>query len=231
MRVLLIGVKNLPVEKIFKGYQISRISSCAFLSEFHEYNLPDIICFETISREDINVLRANPLLLMTPVLVISQNFFSAEQIQSIANLPRVIFCNSAIAGNETFQNRIKLVASKKSKPLNARSGLIVKYAIHFINANLGTQISRGFLAEKLGVADDHLTRIFREEMGLYLWQYINLYRIHTARELLLTTDDNVYQIATRCGFAEPSYFIRLFKKEFDCTPNQYRKTAVSSVSK
>lgn len=230
MRVLLIGVKNIPVEKIFNGYQISRISSCAFLTEFHEYNLPDLICFETISREDINVLRNNPLLVMTPVLVLSDSFSSAEQIQSIADLPRVIFCNSSIASDGIFQERIKLITDKKSKPLNARSGLIVKYAIHFININVSAQISRGFLAEKLGVAEDHLTRIFREEMGLYLWQYINLYKIHTAAELLLKTDDNVYQIAKKCGFAEPSYFIRLFKKEFDCTPNRFRKNA-TGVSK
>lgn len=227
MRVLLIGVKNLPVEKIFEGYQISRISSCAFLTEFHEYNLPDLIVFESISREDIVVLRNNSLLVMTPVLVMTGSFSSAEQIQKIADLPRVIFCNPSVFSNRKFQERITAVVSKKGKILNARSGLIVKYAIHFINENAGTQISRGFLAEKLGVADDYLTRIFRQEMGLSLWDYITLYRIHTAAELLLKTDDNIYQIAGSCGFAEASYFIRVFKKEMGCTPNQYRKNAVS----
>lgn len=227
MRVLLIGVKNLSAEKLFKGFQISRISSCTFLTEFYEYNVPHLIVFEQVNREDIETLRKHELLLRTPILILKDSFFDIQEIQNITNLPGIIFCNTSVALSECFQNRLNAIAAGKEKIMNARSGIIVKYALHFINTNISIQISRGFLAEKLGVTEDHLTRIFRDEMNISLWGYVNLYRLYCARELLIKTDDTVYSIAKQCGFADSAYFIRVFRKEFGLTPNTLRKTAAS----
>lgn len=223
MRVLLIGVKNIPAEKIFNGYQISRISSCAFLTEFYEYNVPQLIVFEHVDRDEIETLRKHELLLRIPILIVNESFLDMREIQNITSLPGIIFCNTSVALSDSFQTRLNKITSGKEKIMNARSGIIVKYALHFINTNISAQLSRGFLAEKLGVSEDHLTRIFHDEMNISLWGYVNLYRLHYARELLVRTDDTVYSIARQCGFSDSAYFIRVFRKEFGITPNTFRK--------
>ena len=42
-------------------------------------------------------------------------------------------------------------------------------------------------------------------------------------EKLATTSEQITEIAYACGFGQPSYFNRLFLKEYKMTPNQYRK--------
>lgn len=57
--------------------------------------------------------------------------------------------------------------------------------------------------------------------------WINRKRLEHARMLLRNTDRTVSEISLDCGFESASYFIRLFKKEYQCTPAELRaKTAI-----
>jgi AraC-like DNA-binding protein len=46
-----------------------------------------------------------------------------------------------------------------------------------------------------------------------------------AARMLKQTDMNIGEVAMKCGFEDVSYFSRVFKQAFDCTPSQYRKLA------
>lgn len=52
--------------------------------------------------------------------------------------------------------------------------------------------------------------------------YLNDYRLDTAANMLLATNDNVLEIANACGFDNLSYFTRSFKKKYGITPEKYR---------
>ena len=53
--------------------------------------------------------------------------------------------------------------------------------------------------------------------------YLNVIRLnHAAQEILLTTDP-INDIAERNGFDSISYFFKLFKHNFHCTPNIFRQ--------
>ena len=43
-----------------------------------------------------------------------------------------------------------------------------------------------------------------------------------SRELILTTDESIADIAYKTGFSNPSYFSKCFKKEFDVSPSDIR---------
>ena len=61
---------------------------------------------------------------------------------------------------------------------------------------------------------------------------LNDYRLTRAGEYLKMTEENVTQIALKCGFENLSYFNRLFRRKFGVTPRQYREDqeAVAGVS-
>ena len=57
----------------------------------------------------------------------------------------------------------------------------------------------------------------------YLPLMTHNYRLQMSAEKLVTTSKQITEIAYACGFGQPSYFNRLFLKEYNMTPNQYRK--------
>lgn len=68
----------------------------------------------------------------------------------------------------------------------------------------------------------YLTHIFKEEEGMPPVKYLILKRMEKAMQLLAATDDDINDIAANCGYVDPAYFCRVFKKTQGCTPLQYR---------
>ncbi len=71
---------------------------------------------------------------------------------------------------------------------------------------------------------DYLRKLFQKEMGITPLQYLISLRLQTAAEALLSTEkENVSMadIARMCGFREPLYFSRMFKKQYGVAPSYY----------
>lgn len=69
----------------------------------------------------------------------------------------------------------------------------------------------------------YLSRIFKKSTGFSLKQYQLFVRMSRARLMLLSSDDSIEFIASKCGYSNVNIFIRTFKKEHEITPLQYRK--------
>lgn len=71
---------------------------------------------------------------------------------------------------------------------------------------------------------DYLRRLFKNEMGTTPHSYLTDLRMQLAEKLLCSvkgSELNISQIAYSCGYAEPLYFSRVFKKYFGCAPKNY----------
>lgn len=79
------------------------------------------------------------------------------------------------------------------------------------------------LAEISGVSEIYFRKLFTEIYGTPPKKYINLIRMSKARELLLTGEVSVQQVAEAVGFRDVYSFCKSFRKAHDCTPTQYRK--------
>ncbi|AZB29851.1 helix-turn-helix domain-containing protein [Chryseobacterium balustinum] len=79
-----------------------------------------------------------------------------------------------------------------------------------------------YMAGKLSVSTRYLSDVLRQETGKTALEHIHIYLIKEAKNLLLSSENNVAGIAYDLGFESPSYFTRLFKKIVGVTPIQFR---------
>lgn len=76
---------------------------------------------------------------------------------------------------------------------------------------------------------EHICRCFKKHLNLSPTDYVNRIRVKHAAFLLVTSDDNILDIALSSGFRNGTYFHKVFKKVFLMTPHQYRKKYQSVV--
>lgn len=100
---------------------------------------------------------------------------------------------------------------------------MIKEIKMFIEENSGEEISRNDLAAKVFLHPDYLSRIFKEQMGLSLSDFIIQVRIDKAKVLLQKTDDRISDISAKVGYQNTAYFTKLFKRATGMTPKEFRK--------
>ena len=80
------------------------------------------------------------------------------------------------------------------------------------------------MAEASDVSEVYFRKLFTEVYGIPPKKYLNLIRMSKAKELLLTKEISVQQVAEEVGFHDVYSFCKSFRKAHDCTPTQYRKS-------
>jgi AraC-like DNA-binding protein len=83
-------------------------------------------------------------------------------------------------------------------------------------------LSVKMLAEQLDWTPDYLSFAFPAAIGSRLHTYIATQRHKLAKRLLTGSDLTIAEIGRACGYEDPSYFIRVFKRQQNCTPGIYR---------
>jgi len=84
-------------------------------------------------------------------------------------------------------------------------------------------LSPGDVAARLQFNADYLGRVFKQVYHETMGNYLNRQRLRKARHFLLETPATIDQIALKSGYHDPAYFRRLFKKQYDITPSQWRR--------
>lgn len=85
-----------------------------------------------------------------------------------------------------------------------------------------TDISLEAYADELHMTPYKLSKTFKQITGTNFIDYVTRLRLNRCKELLLTTDQKINDIAETLRY-QPSYLIRIFKKHEGMTPGQYRE--------
>lgn len=84
-----------------------------------------------------------------------------------------------------------------------------------------------FIASELNMSPRYLSDLLKQETGKTAIELIHIFLVSEAKNLLMTADQNVSEIAYTLGFDNLPYFSRLFKKETGVSPNQYKKQVLN----
>lgn len=93
----------------------------------------------------------------------------------------------------------------------------------WIDLHFQEKIALDDLADKFFINKFYLTRLFKEQYGSSIGNYILSLRISRAKELLRFTDLPIDEIGQRCGNSDANYFSRTFRKIEGVSPSEYRK--------
>lgn len=115
----------------------------------------------------------------------------------------------------------KLITIKKNKS-EKKYSFRVKEAINYIEKNYKSDLNLEIVANALGLNKGYLSRLFKEEIGQNITDYIINFRIEKAKLLITTTNKKLYEIAREVGFPNAQYFSLKFKSITGETPLEYR---------
>lgn len=93
----------------------------------------------------------------------------------------------------------------------------------YIDLNYTQKITLDNLAQQFFINKFYLTRLFKEQFGISVNNYLLQVRTTQAKQLLRFTDLSIEQISQKCGMEDANYFSRMFKKIEGITPGEYRK--------
>jgi YesN/AraC family two-component response regulator len=91
-----------------------------------------------------------------------------------------------------------------------------------VRTEYATALNLKSLAEKFRMNSAYLGQLFLAETAFKFSEYLMMYRLAQAKELLLNTEDKIASVAAAVGYDDMSYFYRNFKSFFGQSPSDFR---------
>lgn len=212
-------------------------------SAIKQINFSALVFYQaTFSKELVHFLETNKKTsgLKMPMIYISEdiNYELHEQllelgIETLIQLPAsasfiskkitsLIDKNKEILQENKIQQKIFEILSEDD-PLVTNNDKLVKQALETIKKELqDPSFNVETLVENLGISRVKCYRIFKENLNQSPSDVITSFRLQKAEILLKTKKLNVSEISFECGYNDPKYFARSFKKYFGKSPKEYK---------
>lgn len=141
-----------------------------------------------------------------------QKSFNELPAMSMDKINSAIHILDACAGYEYLKNILKQSSKRIDNQISS-----------YINKNLSGDLSVETLCSKFRTSKTELYALFKEYFNSSVADFIKKRRLNEALNLLENTNYPVNKIAEKCGIPDYNYFSKVFKREFNVSPREYRK--------
>lgn len=93
----------------------------------------------------------------------------------------------------------------------------------YINENFAKDISLDDVSRLVDISPYYFSKLFKQEVGENFIEYLTRTRISHAMKLLGDPRYSIKEVCVLCGYSDPNYFSRIFKKYEGMTPSEYRE--------
>lgn len=100
---------------------------------------------------------------------------------------------------------------------------IVDEICKYIIENLEADCSIEGIAKRFHFSSHYIRHIFKKQTGTSITEFKKAQTIKKAKLLLKMSDSKIADVASACGFENPSYFSEIFTKEVGISPKDYQK--------
>lgn len=105
----------------------------------------------------------------------------------------------------------------------------VDHIMEYISNNYKNDIGVNDISQYIGLSYSHVRKVFKEETGINILDYINSIRIEEAKNILLSKEDSIKNIAIAVGYNNDQSFERYFKKIVGITPGEFRSRKLAEI--
>ncbi|NCU26256.1 AraC family transcriptional regulator [Candidatus Nomurabacteria bacterium] len=201
----------------------------------HAYLLPSGLSYKYKSSESIeklffhiSILKPNGDDLLTDLKEIIEFPFNNDKIKELTDW----YFSDRIADTMNLKSALMKIISDA---LSAHAGKmtiesyspVIQDVLDHIKRNLDASLSLNELADKVYISKNKLSKLFREEVGITVNQYIESQVFFRAKLRLEQQGSSILQISNDLGFCDQFYFSRRFRHFFGESPLQYRKRYLS----
>jgi len=175
-----------------------------------------------------------------PVSYVSFNFTAPDSVQ----FPFKPFMSKCITG--AMRKLVSIFPTSHLSPLyfsREKCALMLEYLLYelldtaapectnehvdrmlkYIDEHIHEKLSLRDISREINLSPEYTSYIFKKEMQKTLTDYINERKLTLARELIVSREMTLHDVACHLGYDNYNYFCRLYKKQFDMTPGQARK--------
>ena len=121
-----------------------------------------------------------------------------------------------------FKKLQELLVNEAEKRIDNTVKSVAKLVVKYINSHISENVSTSVLSDVTGYSSGYLSRIFRQEIGMSIHDYVAQTRMNLAKEMLVNTNLKIYEVAENCGYENTTYFIKIFRISTGITPQDYR---------
>ncbi len=113
----------------------------------------------------------------------------------------------------------RLIATRKQSQTQS----VTDRAMQYIQENYGRELSLDEVSRAVNVSPYYFSKLFKEEAGENFIDFLTRVRMDHAKELLRDETLSIKEIGFRVGYTDPNYFSRIFKKQTNMTPREWRE--------
>lgn len=119
---------------------------------------------------------------------------------------------------ESAQRSIDATASKQREYVEK-----ITTVCNYVGEHFAEDLSLEDVAELAGFSKYHFTRLFRQVTNVSFYKFLSQKRIAYAKELLISGNYSIMEVAYLSGFSSHGAFTRMFKQVTGQAPNEFRK--------
>lgn len=143
-----------------------------------------------------------------------------KQAEIIKNINDNIYSNNKI--QKYYLGNSEKLSEILSESNNTSNNTAIRLAKEYIVNNFNKNITLKDVADEVFLSQNYLSELFKKETGEGFYDFISKYRIRKAKEILITTNLKIYEVAEKVGYNDSITFGRAFKKITGVTPNSFR---------
>lgn len=138
-----------------------------------------------------------------------------RRMDCCTNMAEIVYVHDQMA--------LDFVCRMRQLKKNIASSRQVAEAIDYIYVHIMDRITVNELAGAVNISPTHLSRIFKQETGISVSEYIRQRKIDMAKNLLRYSEYDFVDIAAMLSYSSQSHFIQQFHSQVGMTPKAYRK--------
>lgn len=173
-------------------------------------------------REIVNTLKE---VYRNVILTLKKNamlFVDGEKLRSVFEL-ELDNCTTMDSMCRCLNDNITVILQKIIERKSQEAARPIRESKKYINENYMRSISLEEVSSIAGFNPTYFSSLFKKETGTTFMEYLLEIRLNKAKELLKETNLSVAAICERVGYTDLKHFQKIFKREMEVSPNQYRK--------